>query len=390
MTEQKKQVLIVDDAPTDIQFVIENLKDEFAIKVAGTGRKALEMAEAYPPVAILLDVTMPELNGYETCEKLKSIDTTKDIEVLFVSANDSIEEILKGYEVGGSDYIVKPVNPEELRRKVRLAVQNTEARFSVVSEKKAAMEAAMTAIMDASEQAFVVGFLRQSFNVTSFKDLAKLTVEYTNKFGLANTVQIRGPWETTTISSSLPIAPLESELMYRLADSGRILEKGKRLILNFPLVSQLIKNMPNDAPDKCGRLRDHLALIIEGASNCAKNILVNDEIARLIEESNETLLQIQKLQTNQKETNMKIMDRLMDEVQQSFLTFGMSEEQEDLVLSKIRNAVDDTLDNFEAGLKIDEELKNIVERLEDATVHMQVSEPYSGEEESNDDDDFLL
>lgn len=367
MSDAKKQVLVVDDSPTDIQFIIENLKDEFALQVASSGTKALALAQQNSPDAILMDVSMPELNGYETCARLKENPSTRDVEVLFVSANDSTEEILNGYEVGGCDYIVKPVNPEELRRKVRLATQHTAARASMASEKQAARDAAMTAIADAAEQAFVVSFLRESFQLNSFQSLARHTVLSTAKFGLANTVLIQTPDEEHTHSTADVIPPLEIELIQRLSASGRLLERGKRLIINFPMVSMLIKNMPDD-PDKCGRLRDHIALIMEGASSCARNLLVRTEASRLIKESNQTLNLLQQLEMKQKQKNIHIMDRMQEDIQQSFPIMGLSEYQEDMLNTRIREAVDHAVENFEVGLKIDEQLKIVIERVQDATL----------------------
>ena len=92
MSLDKKRVLIVDDSPEDIQIVMENLKDKYAILVATNGLKGLEIASADPkPDVILMDVMMPEMNGYEVCQKLKGNSDTQNIDVIFVSAHDTVE-----------------------------------------------------------------------------------------------------------------------------------------------------------------------------------------------------------------------------------------------------------------------------------------------------------
>ena len=131
MSSDKRKILVVDDSAEDIHFLLENLKHDYAVIAATNGEKALEMAsgEASPDV-ILMDVEMPGMNGYETCRLIKNTDATRNIDVIFVSAHDSTEEKLAGYDAGASDYLIKPVSPAELLNKVKLAIKNREIQSS--------------------------------------------------------------------------------------------------------------------------------------------------------------------------------------------------------------------------------------------------------------------
>lgn len=131
MDTDKKQVLVVDDSPDDIHILMENLKQEYAVLAATNIDKAMEIANKNPcPDVILLDVMMPGVDGYEICRQLKDNPVTMDIDVIFVSAHDDSDKKITGYDVGGSDYLTKPVNPDELLKKVRLAIKNRETRSS--------------------------------------------------------------------------------------------------------------------------------------------------------------------------------------------------------------------------------------------------------------------
>lgn len=106
---KKPLVLIVDDSPMNIQVLGEALHMEFRIKVASNGPLALLLAaEKDQPDLILLDIVMPEMNGYEVCRQLKSNEATKHIPVIFVSAKSTGEEMTRGFALGAVDYIVKP------------------------------------------------------------------------------------------------------------------------------------------------------------------------------------------------------------------------------------------------------------------------------------------
>ena len=363
MNGSNSKILVVDDSPVDIHILMDHLRDDFKIAVAKTGHDALAMLEGSEhPDAILLDVTMPLMSGYEICEIIKSNPKTADIDVIFISANDSIEEKLKGFDCGGSDYLIKPVEAKEIKRKVFAAVKNSQLRQSVEREKESAMGAALSAINDAGELATVVSFLRQSFEATSLPSLAKLIVDTSQTFGLASSVQIRTELDIINLSNSEPIPPLEIDLMYRLKDSGRIHQRGRRLILNFGPISQIVKNLPDD-PDKCGRLRDHLAVILEGARSRYHRLVLDQQLLTLMQDSQKSLANIKSIQHQQKINNVEIVDRLFAQVQQAFVAYGLSEEQEDLIISVIKKAVDETLDNYDEGLIVDKEMEQLIEQI---------------------------
>lgn len=359
MSDEKRRVLIVDDSPDDIHILMANLKQDYAVIAATSGGKALELAIKEPqPDVILMDVSMPDMDGYETCQHLKANPITQKIDVIFVSAHDTVEEKLSGYDAGGSDYLIKPVQPEELLQKVKQAIDNKDKRQEIGE----AMKVAMTAISNAGEQGVVLEFMRRSFAVSSIEELARLVVESTRSYGLENSVQLRSPYQTINFSSSDPMPPLEKELLFRLKDTGRIKESGTRFIANFGNLSQLVKNMPEDE-DLRGRLRDHLALLLEGAAARLTVLEMNQELLKLAESSKKALLDIQTMQKEQKEKAMQIMDNVMHNLEGTFLSYGLSEDQEEKLFNIVQAGVNESLDNFEKGIQIDEHMQAIISRL---------------------------
>ncbi len=117
-------VLVVDDTPENIHVMSGVLQDEYAVRVATSGEKALTAARADPqPDLILLDVKMPVMDGYEVCRRLKNDYHTQRIPVIFVTALGEAEDEARGFELGAVDYIVKPINPAVVRARVRTHVQ---------------------------------------------------------------------------------------------------------------------------------------------------------------------------------------------------------------------------------------------------------------------------
>jgi sigma-B regulation protein RsbU (phosphoserine phosphatase) len=131
MTEmdEKKLVLLVDDAPANLQMMRSILKDDFKIRVATSGAKALDLVKTKPqPDLILLDVMMPEMDGYELCVILKATPEARDIPVIFLTGKTESDDETKGFQVGAVDYIHKPFSPAVVKARVHTHLVLREAR----------------------------------------------------------------------------------------------------------------------------------------------------------------------------------------------------------------------------------------------------------------------
>ncbi len=117
--EKKSKILVVDDNATNIA-VLQEILTEYDVACASTGAEALRVAEAYKPDLILMDVMMPELNGYDACRQIRDNPALRYVKVIITSAKAMDSERLQGYEAGADDYITKPFNDDELLAKVRV------------------------------------------------------------------------------------------------------------------------------------------------------------------------------------------------------------------------------------------------------------------------------
>jgi len=130
ITEKTKHtILIVDDVVDNIILLQNALEDEhYPTLTAENGKEALEILETNTPDLILLDVSMPEMDGFQLCEILKNDQSTKDIPIIFLTARNQIEDIVKGLEIGAVDYLIKPVNYKELVVRVNTQIELIENR----------------------------------------------------------------------------------------------------------------------------------------------------------------------------------------------------------------------------------------------------------------------
>jgi len=132
-TEERKLVLIVDDSPANIMVAHEILRDLYKTRIATSGAMALKAAQATPaPDLILLDIMMPEMDGYEVCRRLKADLLTREIPVIFLTAMTDSKDETKGFAVGAVDYIHKPFSPPVLLARVHTHLRLREAQEQLV------------------------------------------------------------------------------------------------------------------------------------------------------------------------------------------------------------------------------------------------------------------
>lgn len=118
--EERPALLLVDDLPENIHELAEALKDEYRIMVTSKGRKAIDMVlGSNPPDLILLDILMPDMDGYEVCRRIKATSEGSRIPIIFVSVVDSTVDKVRGFSIGAADYITKPFDIDEVRARVR-------------------------------------------------------------------------------------------------------------------------------------------------------------------------------------------------------------------------------------------------------------------------------
>lgn len=129
MTDLRPSILVVDDVPDNIAIIANALKDLYRVRAATSGARALQICQGdEPPALILLDVVMPELDGFEVCRQLKADPATAEIPVIFVTGLSESSDEEHGFAAGGVDFIIKPVSLPLVRQRVGVHLEHTASR----------------------------------------------------------------------------------------------------------------------------------------------------------------------------------------------------------------------------------------------------------------------
>ncbi|MCI5224314.1 MAG: hybrid sensor histidine kinase/response regulator [Candidatus Electrothrix sp. AR4] len=140
MATSESKILIVDDTPENIDVLDNMLRDMYETSVAINGRQAIKLTKKIIPDLILLDIMMPEMDGFETCRQIKEDKHLRAIPVIFLTAKDSAEDIVKGFQLGAVDYVTKPFNLAELKARIMTHLDLKMSHEKIARQKQAYME----------------------------------------------------------------------------------------------------------------------------------------------------------------------------------------------------------------------------------------------------------
>lgn len=365
-------VLGVDDEDAN-RFIMEEIFDDVLdFECVESGQDCLDSIVKRKPDVILLDVSMPKMNGLEVCKKIRADNDNNDIPIIFVSALASAKEKLAGYEVGGDDYVTKPFNPDELKAKVEVAVKQSKAKADLKESSDYAMKTAMTAMSSSAEQGLIVRFLQESFICNGFEELTKKAFECIAEYGVNASIVIENKKQEIEIYKDDNIKrPLEEDAIQQLRSKGRIYTLGNKMIINGERASLLIRDLPED-DEKIGRLRDHLAVLLDGIDARLVAIELEQELiskqvvlGKAIEATQNEIIAIDDIYRSQQVGVVQELSNIAQNLDKEFMTLGLTDEQEQSLIEVVAKAEKNTEILYQKGVELDERFSKIIKQLKD-------------------------
>lgn len=206
--------------------------------------------------AFILDVVMPDMDGYALCERLRADPRFRHTPILFVSSKSSLEDRMRGYEAGGTDYLSKPAQPEELKAKLRLAIDNSRGQAAERSAAPAVSSPGGIAGADT-----VLAFVQESLDAATVEVVADAVLRAVDQLGLAGSVMVRSDTRSLFQTSDGSPSPIERELLELTPPNQNLIEFNKRLIVNLPVVALLVRRLPELSPAEATTLKQRLLML---------------------------------------------------------------------------------------------------------------------------------
>ncbi|TQV87208.1 response regulator [Aliikangiella coralliicola] len=368
---QQQKILVVDDAVDNRLLLKMLLEDSYQVDEVDSGRACLDLLQNESPDLILLDINMPETSGYEVCSEIRKTPEISALPVIFVSALDSTEERLAGFEVGADDYITKPVDGEELLKKVELRLARQQEIADAKNEASMAMNVAMEAMTSSSELGQIIQFVKKVEEQNTLEAVGTAILAMAQEFSLNSCALVTGE---ESVYVGCQAGSLEARLLEKfLSCEERVTNLGIRTIIRSDNLVLLVKNMPLDDESRYGRLKDHLAVLTDIANGRLSTI--NAKIA-MLSQRKDILNQVISLAEKQikltsekihlhSETVIKTMEAMLNELESMLFGLGLEEDQEKKLMVLADRTSDNLTQNNEQTSALDSELGVILEALYD-------------------------
>lgn len=362
-------VLVIDDEPLQAELHTAFLDDAgYQTLIAHDGKQALDILsnESSKIGVILSDVSMPEMDGYELCQKVKDNDDLKAIPFIFVSSLVDIDEKLKGYSVGGDDYVSKPISTEELLEKVKHSAIMHEEATSNKQQLKESYQTAMQAMTYSSDLGKLLEFNTNVLSAKNFEELSQCLFEVLGALGLRSTLHVVTSKKNISFGDEGAISPLEENVIELARQKDRFWDFGARTIINYRDFSLLIKNMPIDNPERYGMLKDTLGSLCNMIESKITILLFDDanrHKADILETVRETLGMATDSFSKIQQENLKAIQNMTDQLDNAILSLGLTDHQENLIRDIAVNCYEKVDSIFDKGLKLNDEFKTLDKRL---------------------------
>ncbi|OUS25635.1 hypothetical protein A9Q99_20850 [Gammaproteobacteria bacterium 45_16_T64] len=363
----KPKVMVVDDDDISQTLIEGILEESFDLTFASSGNECLDKLQSSATEVVLLDVNMPGMNGLEVCRAIRMLEQHQNIPIIFVSASDTKEEIIAGYEAGADDYITKPLHHDALLARVEMNalqartqahIQNTLTGTSPESINRQFINSPVFQFIDLSSQA------------ATYEDLARAIFEITTHMELSCLIQIVGPYDTCHFSDDGTIKPIEPSIIQQMKSQGRCCSFGQRLIINYPEISLFVRNMPLNDELRNVQIKEALLHVVRLADSRLETIQLKNTLEKDCEglrqslrASSETLGFIhQDFCRHTKKVN-EVLDSIGTDMLSSLETLHLTCEQEEFITGIVHNKMNNLLQLNNKSLQIEESMLHFIEEL---------------------------
>lgn len=347
-------VCVVDDDPTSRRIMHSMLSDRYAVELFDSAETCLAGLSGRTPNLFLLDVSLPGLDGYELCRRLKSMPEGAASTVIFLTELDDLDHILAGYDAGAEDYIFKPFDVVGLYHKIENLRRIEQDRKSLLGQAQASDELASLVMANLDEYAILIKFLRTLNECTDYQGVVEALHRVMAAYHLEGSIQIRMRNVEKTFSKEGENWPLEIAVINHVRTLDRIFEFKTRAAFNFDHITILIANMPIGDQELCGRIRDNVAIVAESADaklaalqSLADKTRLREDIQHLLAALGETVESYNRRYDDARYKGSVHTTQFLDDLLAAFAHLGMTSQQEEEILAMAKDRSNRLVDLYD-------------------------------------------
>ena len=370
-----KYIMFVDDSVSMQKIVESVLVEDYEVLCASGAKEALSAMDRRVPDLFLLDIEMPEVDGYELAQVIRGRRDGTKVPIVFLSSMNTEKVIVKSYEAGGTDFITKPIIGDELKAKISIAlttsnkVKNAKLNDQEVDSAKSV---ALDAMRSAADLGQLLGFIQGTYTCKNFDSLGHKLLDILAAYGLVAVVELRTPKKKYQYSHSDAVQPLEQSIIDRFREEKRIMDFNNRTLINYADVSLLIKNMPIDDENRYGQLKDVLATLAQASEPMILSLFLKKQmdsqrlkLLTMAEMTQSSLDRLTGLHKQNKYEYVKSQETSVENAKDLFHHLELSEHQENAITDLFLKNHKECEIRHEQNDAVDEELTLIIRALKE-------------------------
>ncbi len=369
-----KRILVIDRDPQMRQQLADELGSLGEVRQADHGQAALDLASEFKPGIVLLDTDLPDIDSYALCRQFAQ--STDETRVVFIASDASIASREAAYAAGADDFVAKPFQLPNVRYRVERLAKVIADAAQLKQSLKDATDIAMMAISNNGEMGGVIELMKRTSDCHDIEALLKALVSScVGHFQLKVSAQIVTATEQKTLNSEGRSSALEAELLQRLKEGERIYQYGSRMVINYPKVILQIKDLNWNNSDYIGRIRDHVAIMVEAASHRVDGIVLEQAIAAQnrkirgsLSQIAEVVKQVEAEYKYQQSASRELFEGLRIQISGALAGLGLTDAQEEDLLYIIGASSMYADKLYEAGFSLDQKFAGVTAELTELVV----------------------
>ena len=364
------KIFVVDDQKSIRMVITAMLEETHEVEAFETAEACLMRCVDLPPDMFLLDVNLPGMDGRALCQEIRGLERCKDVPVVFITACDSLEDALAGYDAGANDYVLKPFEQIGLNRKVDNLLRITQENRALQHAAQDSDDLVTLLQSSLDDNALVIRFLRNLTECGTAQEVVEAVLRIMHSYNLAGAVQIRLRGEEETVADSGQTSPLLISIVNHVRNQGRIFEFKRCSIYNFERISILLTSMPVDNSEQCGRIRDSFAIIAETAEArliaiqaMDDRLAIRSELGSMISGISQVIDRYDHHQVESNQRGRKQIEHILDLLLEQMAHLGLSQTQEERILELIRRESTALVSIYDFTRQAGQDLKGLQSQL---------------------------
>lgn len=385
MDNEKKKVLVVDDDPAVSDLLVALLSEKYqALTTDFTEVDLVEFCHHEKPSCILLDVNLGTKDGRDICLNIKQSFGDSAPPIVFISGDDSEENVISCFEQGGDDFISKPFSTEQVIRKVESLLKYDTLFKNLQNQSEELSELVTTTMSQASSYGAVLNMVKQINIANTEQGISQCIFDFLASQGLTSAIYFKHLFGVSCFDQKSKIcSPIIKEVFELAHNRKRIHKLGTRLMVSDKHVSILIKNPPSEEAEEYGIFIDIIAVIIEALEARYLGLLREQRLSKLHSELSQVIHDLHYSVEDVRAKKQKLIDDIVLRVGLSFHELELTERQEDFFSKMLEDTVMGHDDNNNVIMNLQNKLSLLVEEINEL---VEPSKPEQEEPEQIEDD----